>query len=58
MHSLGYFNISVPIRTLAKTNIRTLQKTQNRALRFITNTNIPDFRTSQLLHEQLDIYLH
>ena len=46
---------SVPIHTLTSTNLQTLQRTQNRALRFITNTSIFDYRTSQSLHEQLDI---
>jgi hypothetical protein len=45
----------IPLHTMSPTSISKLQKVQNRALRFITNTNIMEHITSKSLHEQVNI---
>ena len=45
----------VPLNTLSKTSMIELQRIQNLGLRFITNTNILDFVSSEDLHQQVNL---
>ena len=46
---------SVPLHSMSTNSIKKLQRVQNKATRFITNTNLTDFVPSQQLHEQCRI---
>ena len=54
---------ATPLNSLCPSQMIKLQRIQNKALRFATNTNLIDRRTSRSLHEETDtepinIYLH